>query len=331
MAGTQDMTAAPLLSIVIPTWNGRALLEECLASLRAQTFVGFEIVVVDDASTDNTAAWLTEAHPDVRIVRLPKNHGFCGAANAGLRAASGVWIFLLNNDMTLAPDALTALMAAADSGEADILGPLVLWRDAPDTIYAAGDRLLINGRPESIGYRAPVAGFPLSNTVFGITAGAALYRREVFARIGLFDEYFGSYFEDADLSFRARLAGFRAALVPEARAWHVGSASLAGRNWLRSRQCYRNHALLVAKNFPTRLLLRYFPSIARERLHQARMLVSAARTEFGLAHALRVLAITWCSLVAALPHAFLARWRIQRARVLRDSDLVALLSQEKYS
>lgn len=315
------------VSIVIPTWNRKALLAACLDSLAAQTFQDFEVIVVDDGSTDDTAAMVERQYPAVRLVRLPENRGFCVAVNAGLRQVDGELVLLLNNDMTLARDCLAQLVGAAAASETAMFAPLVLWRDDPDTIYGAGDRQRQDGRPESIGFRCPLEGFRFPETVFGVSGGAGLYRRDVFDRVGPLDERFVAYFEDSDLSFRARLAGFRAAFVREAVAYHVGSASLEGRTWWRARQCYRNHALLVLKNMPASLLRQNARVILAERRHQVVRAFSATRAEFGAARAMAIMVSAWLSILRQLPHVFAERRRIGRLAVIEDEELAALLEE----
>ncbi|MCC6695549.1 MAG: glycosyltransferase family 2 protein [Candidatus Hydrogenedentes bacterium] len=313
------------LSVIIPTWNRRELLVECLESLAAQSRRADQIIVVDDGSADDTAAYVAREWPGVRLVRLERNSGFCVAVNAGIRVAAGDWVFLLNNDMTLEPDCLERLMEAADQGSAAMLAPLVLFHDDPDTIYSAGDRQRANGRPEAIGFRQRLDVYQFPKMIFGVSGGAGLYKREVFDRVGPLDECFVAYFEDSDLNFRARLAGFEAQFVREAIAYHVGSASLGGRTWWRARQCFRNHALLVVKDFPLSVFVANFPSILRERLHQARRLVSSARTEFGLVRALAMLGAAGFDTLAAMPHCLRERRRIQRARRISIVELKRLM------
>ena len=312
---------APAISIVIPTWNRCGLLFECLHSLDCQTFRDFEIIVVEDGGTDDTVALLRSRRPEVRLVERTANGGFARAANDGILLARGEYIFLLNNDMTLHPDCLALLIAQARRSGMDMLSPLVLWRDNPETVYAAGDRIRRSGRPESIGFRMPRAALAIQEEVFGVSAGAGLYHRRVFDVVGMLDERFVAYFEDSDLSLRARLAGFRAGLCAKAVALHVGSASLEGRTWWRSRQCYRNHALLVLKNFPLSLILRNAGPILRERLHQARTCFNAARAAFGAVRAAGTLARAWLELWTLLPGSLAARRAIQRRRVLKTHEL----------
>jgi GT2 family glycosyltransferase len=318
----------PELAIVIPTWNRRDLVCACLDTLRAQTWRAFEVIVVDDGSEDDTAEVLARDYPEARVIRLARNGGFVAAANAGLQQATAPWILLLNNDMTLAPDCLEHLMAAAQAGTADLLAPLVCWQDEPEVIYSAGDRLCRNGRPEAIGFRQPRAAFEPPRQVFGVSGGAGLIRRTVLERIGYLEPAFTAYFEDADFSCRARLAGFTAACVPEARAWHIGSASIAGKTWWRSAQCCRNHALLIIRTFPCTVIVRHAPAILAERVHQYGMVFSAARAAFGARRAVGIVLHTATSTWAALPGALAARWRIQRMRRITPAAFGALLSED---
>lgn len=312
------------VSVVIPTWNRRELLGECLRSIANQTCAPDEVVVVDDGSTDGTTELVNNEFPFAAVIRLERNRGFCVAINAGIRAATGDLLLLLNNDMTLEPPFIESLVRATLDSDAAMFAPLVLFRDEPDVIYCAGDRQLANGRPESIGFRTRLNEFEHPGRLFGVSAGAGMYRRVVFDRIGLFDERFVAYFEDGDLNLRARLAGFECQYVPSAVAYHAGSASLGGKYWWRSRQCYRNHALLVLKNYPASLLVWGFPTIIRERVNQLGHCVSSARTEFGFLKALKVAMGAWLEIVASLPQVARERRRARSIRKLSSGQLRAL-------
>ena len=313
--------------MVVPTWNGRGLILACLESLSMQTFYDFEIVVVDDGSDDGTSAHVKERFPDVRLITFDHNAGFCVAVNKGIEESAGDLIILLNNDMTVAPDFIERLVAAAAATDAALFAPLVVWRDEPHIIYSAGDMQRRNGRPESIGFRRPLEGFPFSEDVFGVSAGAALYRRKVFETVGVFDPAYGIYFSDSDLSFRARLAGFRARFVRDAVAYHVGSASLFGKTLKRTRQCCINHVLLVLKNVPLRLILRHAPAILAERAHQVLRLFSSARAEYGALRATLIVGQTLLSIPWLFPHALSERRRIQHSREIGIEELEGLLSE----
>lgn len=317
----------PAISVVIPTWNGRALLATCLASLAGQTFRDWEIIVVDDGSTDDTRTFLAAEYPDVRVVVLEKNKGFAVAVNAGIREARGAWVFLLNNDVTLAEDCLERLAAAGESGRYAMLTPLVLWTEDPALVYSAGDRVGVHGRPESIGYMTGRADVDGRETPFGVSGGYGLFRRDLFENVGALDPAFVAYFEDSDLCFRARWAGYDAALVPEALAWHVGSASIRDRTWWRTRQCYRNHALLVLKNYTLTLVWWNRAALLRERCHQGTRLFQVARAESGAAWALGVMAVAWLDLVVHVPGALVGRWRTMKRRTRSSAAMQTLLKR----
>lgn len=316
------------VSVVVPTWNQAGLVLECLDSLSQQTHVPEEIIVVDDASTDETVARVRQAHPEVHLIVRESNGGFARAANAGLRAASSEWLLLLNNDVTLEPRLLEQMLARAQETGATMIAPLLLWRDEPERIYSAGDRLRTSGRPEAIGFRATHVGFAFDEIPFGVTAACGLFHRSVFETVGLLEEAFVAYFEDADLCCRARLAGHRAALAPGAVAWHVGSASIQGNTWWRSAQCYRNHALLVVRNFPATLMCLHWRALLRERRHQRLMCFRAARAQFGAMRAAWVTLRYACWVLASLPDACRARTKIQAQRTLQTEELDALLRAE---
>jgi len=314
------------ISVVIPTYNRRDLVERCLDSLALQTSDDIEIIVVDDGSTDGTTELVASRYPRAQVIRLPRNGGFAVAANVGIRAARGAWVLLLNNDVTMAPDGIARMLETAEYAGADIVAPLILWDDDRARIYSAGDRMRKDGRPEPIGFRQSREGFTPPEFIFGATAACGLFRREVFDTIGLLDESFGAYFEDSDLCFRARLAGFRAALAAEAVAYHIGSASQGGRTWWRSAQCCRNHALLVEKNMPDALREKHRALIAAERKHQRQRLWSSARAELGTLRAAGVALRYALSLQRTLPAARRARTTIQAAARVTPHELDAWLS-----
>ncbi len=317
-----------LVSIVIPTWNRCYLALRCLESVYAQTHKNFEVVLVDDHSTDGTAETIKERFPDVCIVVLSENVGFARAVNIGISHSRAPLVFLLNNDMVLDKQCLEFLVGAATTSDQTtaMFAPLILSSDG-QRVYAAGDAYTRGFRPVSICHGEEYNRFVPPELIFGVCAGAALYRRILFDRIGLFDEEFGAYFEDADLCFRARWAGFSAKLVSEARAYHEGSASLKGRHLWRARQCCRNHFQLLVKNVPMLLLLRYFPWIGRERVHQLGRVFSLARCEKSFAWGIAQVLDVWRFQMLVLPHALRERMRIQRARKQTRADVVKCLEE----
>jgi GT2 family glycosyltransferase len=268
------------------------------------------VVVVDDGSTDGTAAWLARSHPHVRVVRRARNGGFAAAANAGLAAVRDAdWVALVNTDVEPAPDWLARALAAgeADARCASVATKLVR-ADDPSVIDDAGDALRRDGVCEQRGRGHRDDGrWSAAGEVWGACAGAALYRRAAVDAVGGFDERLVNYLEDVDLALRLRLAGWTCRYEPVA-ARHAGggsSALLAApvRTWVA-----RNTLLLVARAFPWRWL----PWVA---YRQSAWMWAAARDGRGAlaAHARGVAAA-----VPLLP----AMWRERRA--LRGAAVVAI-------
>lgn len=242
----------PVLSVVIPSYNGRRLLATCLASIQRCRPRGLdmEVIVADDASTDETADWLARVHPAVRLVRLPVNGGFVAAANAGLAAARGEFIQLLNNDTTVLPGwAEAGLLPLADASVGAV-APLVLVRNDPARVDSAGDGYSLAGLPFKRGHGQHAtrwASRPVEE-VFGASASSAIYRAEALRRVGGFDPLYGSYYEDVDLAFRLRWAGYRCVYAPRCRILHDVSATYNHARPELHRRMARNAELLFWSN-----------------------------------------------------------------------------------
>jgi hypothetical protein len=251
------------VTIVIPNWNGRHLLEGCLASVAAQTARDFEVVLVDNGSNDDSLGYVRAAFPWVRVLENGRNLGFAAAVNQAIRATSAPYIAILNNDVQLDADWLAEVLGAIAGREGvGAVASKLLVAAAPSLIDAAGIALdragfawnLRRGELDDPAEREP-------REVFGACAAAALYRREMLEAVGLFDEDFFAFLEDADLAWRARLAGWHCLYVPTARAYHIHSAT-AGRDL--SRKAYllaRNRLWAIAKDYPMPDLLLYLPAI----------------------------------------------------------------------
>lgn len=246
------------VAAVVPTYEGRHWLEGCLSSLRAQERSFTQIVVVDDASQDGTAEWLSTAWPDVLVVALERNHGFAAAANRGVAAAAAECdvVALVNNDVELEPDwlARTAAALEADPGAGAVACKMVSLR-SEGVLDDCGDVLRRDGACEQRGHGLRDDGrWDEPGEVFGACAGAALYRRAAFAAAGGFEQRFGAYLEDVDLALRLRLAGWRCLYEPAvARHWSGGSAAVMSRELWSAVE--RNTLLLCGRAFPVRWLL----------------------------------------------------------------------------
>lgn len=252
----------PHLSVIVLNYNGRVWLEPCLTALTAQTGAPpFEILLVDNGSSDGSIALVTARFPSVRVVDNRRNLGFAGGNNAGAREARGETLVFLNNDTIPAADWLGRLHAAMMEGsDRAIVTSRIVQLDQPDVIDSAGDGYLRAGGAFKHGHGAGASAFRTSREVFGACGAAFAIRREVFDRLGGFDEDFFMVYEDVDLSYRARLAGYRCWYAADAVVRHAGSATLGTSS--RSAVFYgqRNLEWTWLKNTPTALLWRTFPA-----------------------------------------------------------------------
>jgi GT2 family glycosyltransferase len=246
--------------VVIVTWNGRQYLDACLRAVQAQEGVRAEVVLVDNASSDGTAAYVRARFPDVRLVQLEENRGFAGGNNAGAREARGEFLAFLNNDTIADPGWLRALRAGIDAPSGFVLATSrIVYMHDPSVIDSAGDGLFRSGGAfkRHHGDRAEAASQPME--VFAMCGAACLIRRAAFEEIGGFDEDFFASHEDVDLSYRARLRGYRCRYMPDALVRHHGSATIGTISRFAVFHGQRNLEWVFLKNTPASLLLRTLP------------------------------------------------------------------------
>jgi GT2 family glycosyltransferase/SAM-dependent methyltransferase len=249
--------------VVIPTWDGAALLADCLDALLAQTLRPDHVIVVDNGSKDETLQLLARKYPWVDVVPLPTNTGFAYAVNCGIRASTERFIVLLNNDARPEPQWLEALVCAAMSDPASGFVTSRLLDESGTVVESTGDFIDWAGVPRQRDYSRPDVDVTDSATdVFSGCGGATLYRRAMLDDIGLFDERFFAYYEDVDLGFRAQLKGYSGTYVAGARVRHIGSATSNRRPGLKIRLSVRNNWWLVLKNAPLPILPRMLAGLA---------------------------------------------------------------------
>jgi GT2 family glycosyltransferase len=253
----------PAISAVIPTWSGLRYLPACLAALRAQLAPGDEILLVDNASRDNAGAWAQRHAPDVRVLALPANLGFAGGTAAGIAAARGELLLLINDDAMAEPGCVEALWAALrDAPAAGMAAGALTFSRRPATVASAGIRFQRDGVATDLYLGLPVAGLPATpQPIFGASGGLALLRRALIDDVGSFEPGFFSYLEDADLAWRARLRGWDAVLAPGARARHVYSATGGQGSPFKQRLLGRNRLRVVVRCLPGPLLRDCLPQI----------------------------------------------------------------------
>lgn len=251
----------PYISIVVVNYNGRRYLEGCLRTLAASTYTPSEIVLVDNASTDDSAQWVSTHFPDVHVVIAPRNLGFAAGNNLGIRAARGELIATLNNDTEIDPDYLEQLSGPMREARVGMCAPLMLEFRRRDRVDSAGIRVDRAGFAWNLQAGEPAGRVTGERRVWGACAGAALYRRAMLDEIGLFDEEFFGFYEDADLAWRARLAGWDCVLVPSARVYHVHGGSFRQGSAQKLYLLARNRWWTMLKNYPMPALLFNLPLI----------------------------------------------------------------------
>ena len=250
----------PCVSVIILTWNGRAYLSECLESLAAQSCRDFETILVDNGSTDGSAEYVRGAYPWVRLLELPENVGFAEGNNRGLAMAQGAYVVTLNNDTKAAPEFLAELVRVAES-DARIGMVAAKMRNyyQPERLDAVGLKIGTNGLGYNIGIGETDSGQYDDAVIFGPCGGAALYRLEMLDETGFFDADFFAYYEDFDLAWRARLAGWKALAAPRALVYHVHSATGGEMSRFKTYYTHRNKWCVIIKNWPLSLLLKRLP------------------------------------------------------------------------
>lgn len=252
-----------MVSVVIPTWNGRRYLDVVLPSLREQTYGDFRVVVVDNGSSDGSGDHVRERYPEVQLVELERNVGFAAAVNRGIAASTGEHVAVVNNDLELDPRWLERMVAALrDHPDAGSATGKMLFYDRREVIDGAGDFTSWYAVSAPRGRGEVDAGqYDTPQPVFSACGGAALYRRAALDAVGPFDEDFFAYAEDVDWGFRAQLAGWTCRYVPDAVVFHMGGAT-SGRVPNLSRYLFfRNTLSMVAKNWPAAALARNAPRL----------------------------------------------------------------------
>lgn len=278
---------APLLAVVVVTWNAARLVGPCLAALAAQSLPAgdYEVWVVDNASTDGTPELVARDWPAVRLLRQDRNLGFAGGCNAALRELAAPFAVLVNPDAVVDRDFLAALAGRVRAPGAErvaavtakvLLAPRFVpappgspggteladgrWAvpvpagqqppGAVDVINSTGNELRADGLAQDRGWLCPDTGQGWPAEVFGFYGGAALLRVAALAEAGWFAEEFFLYYEDTDLSWRLRLLGWTVAFEPAALARHEHSASAGEGSALHLRYGDRNRLLMHASCAP---------------------------------------------------------------------------------
>jgi hypothetical protein len=211
---------APLVSIVVLNWNGEDIIKECIYSLLDQTYSNYEIIIVDNASTDNSVDIIKNEFPEIRLIINQKNLGFASGNNIGIRTAKGKYIALFNNDAVADRNWLLKLVSAIlEEKRIGIVSGPIFFSEQPEVIWSIGSRFdLITGLDWDLGKYQKKHFTPENIDYFSMCA--ILIKKEVFQKIGLLDERFFIYYEDFDFCLRAKENNYKLKLVPVAVVWH---------------------------------------------------------------------------------------------------------------
>lgn len=268
-------TSPGVVSFLIINCNGGPMLAECLDAIRGQTYRDYEVIVVDNGSTDNS--WDLPCFDGLRwrLVRLDRNTGFSPANNLALAESRGEFVALLNNDVVLAPDwtarMVSAITADAAAGSAACL---LLQRRHPDRIDSAGFAYHTCGTVTAW-QDCPRDSLDAANhKPFGAVAAAALYRRTALDKAGLFHDRYFAYYEDTDLAIRLMLHGYTCAFTPAAIAYHLGSATGVSHSRFHTYHLRRNIEYLYWVDMVGSLAFRY---LLPHLLYESAALVGAIR------------------------------------------------------
>jgi len=331
-----------LASVIIVNFNGKQFLDRCLAAVQQQELgEPFEVILVDNASSDGSVAAVRQAFPEGRVIAAGRNLGFAGGNNLGMRAARGRHIVLLNNDTRVRPGWLRALVAAAEaSPDAGAIAAKLMFLDPPGVIQNAGSLLLSDGSGADRGFREADRGqYDGREEVFGACGASVLYRREMLDDVGAFDETFFMYYEDTDLNWRMRLRGWKVVYEPAAVVDHVHAGSSQEWSPFFTFHVDRNRMFMLLKNASAPMVVRSYASFARlagagaaralrARLRERQLLAASlhlalpagGRAEDRPSRAAIHVKVAG-SLAAHLPEMLAKRAHIRRHRTVPDSEI----------
>ena len=249
------------VSVIIPNFNGMAYLDGVLSGLECQTVRNFEVILVDNGSSDGSCAFVASSYPWVHMIELPENFGFCKAVNEGIKASRAPYVLLLNNDIEVTPDFIEEMLAAIRRHKKafSCAARMIQFHDR-DRLDDAGNYYCALGWAYARGKGKDIHTCEKEEKIFASCAGAAIYRRKIFEKIGYFDEEHFAYLEDVDIGYRAKLHGYRNLFCPTARVLHVGSGTSGSRyNLFKIRYSSRNNLYLIYKNMPLWQIILNFP------------------------------------------------------------------------
>ncbi len=330
---------SPVISVIIVNLNGERYLRDCLGSLASQTFADFEVILVDNGSTDNSLDLIRNDFPWVRVIGLASNTGFAKGNNTGFAASSSRYMVTLNNDTIADSGWLKALYEVAESDPlvGMVASKIFLGREGKE-LDSAGMLIYPDGMSRQRGRGQIDHGqFDGAGEVLFPSACAALYRSDMLKGIGCFDEDFFSYCEDTDLGLRARLAGWKAVFAPQAMIRHMYSQTGGKYSGFKAYHIERNRFWVLIKDLPLSFILlfplytfwRYIVQIYG--LMSGKGSVARFAEGSGGLNLIGVVLRSWRGAASGLPAALKKRKRIWSSKQLSVKEYINLLNMNTIS
>ena len=255
----------PLVSIVVICWNNKSYLDDCLSSVLSQTYPNIEVVLTDNASSDGSAEYVRQNFPSIKVIQNERNLGFAEGNNVAMKQAKGKYVVTLNPDTKVDKTWIEELVKVAENDKRiGSCAPKILFSNNPKRIDSVGELILRTGDAMGKGFYSMDYGqYDEQEEIFGVTAGAGFYRKRMLDEIGLFDKDLFTWYEDVDLMWRMRLAGWICIYVPSAIVYHHHSGTVDDLNPMKIYYLHRNRLYVIFKNYSLRLLKNYLKIIAK--------------------------------------------------------------------
>jgi|ETNmetMinimDraft_8_1059916.scaffolds.fasta_scaffold12356_3 GT2 family glycosyltransferase len=324
---TLDTSALPLVSIIIPHYNGIEILSECLDSLKATTYPEIELLVVDNGSTDDSVDWVAKNHPDVRLIKNASNEGYAGGCNGGAQVAKGELLVFLNNDTVQEEGWIEPLVETlqSDSDVAAVQPKILNYfeRDLFDYAGGSGGAMDLLCFPFARGrlfltQEKDMGQYDDETDIFWASGSAFMVRRSDFEVAGRFDELFFAHQEEIDLQWRLHLMGRRSRVNPKSVVYHKNAVTLPAQSLNKQYLNHRNSMLMLLSNYSLPLMLYLFP--IRLALEIVAIFYSLALVDFR--HVFGILqSLIW---ILFRPHVILKRRRrVKSIRQLKDREVIS--------
>ena len=307
------------ISVIVPNWNGIKFISMCLDSLARSDFDSYEVIVVDNGSVDGSREVIEKKYPEVRLIKNQSNMGFAIACNQGIKAAKGKYISLLNNDIEVESNWLTKLYEGMERHPECGMGTTkMMFLGQRDVFYNTGDLFHAwsagGGRGQG---EKDIGQYNREDYVFGACAGAGIYRRDFFEQVGIFDEDFFIFAEDVDINMRGQLQGFKCIYLPEAKVYHIGTATVGLYSDRYIYLCKRNDIFVLIRNYSLRMYFRHLWTILKHQFNDIKYFTYRGQGIILFKSKLDAFKML-------LPMLF-RRFRIQSSRTVPDSKIEPLI------